>query len=253
MKYIYCNPGLGDHIICNGLVRHIKEIEGSISIFCKSNYFENLKYMYRDDKDINVISVGEDENDSENGWRSDDLLIQKYILDNNLQNDLIFASLSYRLSNPKSIYTGFKSVNFFNTIGKLECGTFDKAYYKVLGIPFNIRFDKFFLERDYSIENDICKTLNPSGEKYIFTHNVDRTKVRSDLKIIENPTEYNIFNLISLIENAEEVHLMESSIKNLVNSFKMEKPKFFYHRYVRKEYLNPVFYAKGLNEYEVIK
>lgn len=253
MKYIYYNPGLGDHIVCNGLVRHISENFGEVSIFCKSNYFENLKYMYRDDKDINVISVGEDENDSENGWISDDLLIQKYILDNNLQNDLVFANLNYRLSNPKSIYTSFEGVKIFNIIGKLDCETFDKAYYKVLGIPFNIRFDKFFLERDYSIESDICKTLNPSGEKYIFTHNVDRTKVRSDLKIIENPTEYNIFNLISLIENAEEVHLMESSIKNLVNSFKMNKPKFFYHPYVREEYNNPIFISNGLNKFEIIE
>ena len=91
-----------------------------------------------------------------------------------------------------------------------------------------------------------------NNEKYIFVHNVDKDKIRNDLKIIENPDEYSIFDLITLIENAEEVHLMESSIKNLVNSIKMDKPKFFYHKYVRKEYTHSFFNAKGLNKFETI-
>ena len=100
------------------------------------------------------------------------------------------------------------------------------------------------------MEKKIIDDLNPNREKYIFTHNVDNDRIKSNFKIIDNPPNYNIFNLISLIENAEEVHVMESSIKNLINSYKMSKPKFFYHEYVREYefYFNTI----GLNKFEII-
>ena len=60
MKYIYHHLGFGDHIICNGLVRHFKEIHGKVRVFSKHHNFENVKYMYRDDKDIEVIGVAGD-------------------------------------------------------------------------------------------------------------------------------------------------------------------------------------------------
>ena len=48
MKYIYHHLGLGDHIICNGIVRHFKEIHKTVTVFCRPNYFTNVEYMYRD-------------------------------------------------------------------------------------------------------------------------------------------------------------------------------------------------------------
>jgi len=240
MKYIYHSLGLGDHIICNGLVRHIKEIEGCVSLFCIPQCYDNVKYMFRDDENIKILAIG------------DDKLTQNYILENNLQNDLILTNLCYGLENIDLSNRIFKRINYFDLMKNFECETFDKLYYKMLKVPFNIRFDNFFLERNYSLENDICKILNPNNEKYIFVHNVDKNKIRNDLKIIENPIEYNVFDLLTLIENAEEVHLMESSIKNLVNSIKMDKPKIFFHKYVRKEYNHSFFFPEGLNKFEII-
>jgi hypothetical protein len=216
MKYIYHHLGLGDHIICNGLVRHFKETNDKIYVFSKPHNYENVKYMYRDDKEIEVLPIGEDYD------------VENYIQTNNIQEHVI--------------KTGFW--NPFN------CETFDETFYKNISIPFEFRYTKFFIERDMRLEKSILSELNPDNEKYIFTHNIDLNKVRSDLKIIENPTKYNIFNLISLIENAEEVHLMESSIKCLVNSFKFDKPKFFYHTYVRG--YSGFHNTKGLNKFEII-
>ena len=60
MKYIYHHLGLGDHIICNGLVRHIKKFEDVVYVFCKPHNTKNVEYMYRDNPNIKVLSVGED-------------------------------------------------------------------------------------------------------------------------------------------------------------------------------------------------
>ena len=60
MKYVYHHLGLGDHIICNGMVRYFKEIYGKIKVFCKPHNYKNVEYMYRDDDNIEVLSIGED-------------------------------------------------------------------------------------------------------------------------------------------------------------------------------------------------
>jgi hypothetical protein len=218
MKYIYTHLGLGDHIICNGIVRHYKEIYGKVSVFCKPHNYENVEYMYRDDDNITVLPVGED-------WD-----VNMYIFENNILNDVIKV--------------GFESLSSVN------CATFDEGFYLGNGVPFSYRFEKFSFKRDLDLEENIMSELNPNNEKYIFIHNVDKNKINSKLKVIENPIKYSIFNLIKLIENAEEVHLMESSIKCLVNSYKMDNPSFFYHNYVRG--YSPYYNTIGLNKFEII-
>lgn len=217
MKYIYHHLGLGDHIICNGLVRYIKKFEDVVYVFCKPHNTINVEYMYRDNPNIKVLSVGED------------IDVVNYINNNNISD--------------KVIKIGFDKLNN-------ECNTFDEEFYESLNIPFLVRFDDFYIKRNLDLEQKIIKELNPNNEKYIFTHNIDKSKINTNLKIIDNPVNYSIFNLVSLIENAEEVHLMESSIKNLINSYKMEKPKFFYHQYVRN--YTPYLNTKGLNDLIII-
>lgn len=61
MKYIYHHLGLGDHIICNGLVRSLKNsFNEEISVFVKPQYYENISKMYRDDPNIIPLPIGND-------------------------------------------------------------------------------------------------------------------------------------------------------------------------------------------------
>lgn len=219
MKYVYHHLGLGDHIICNGLVRHFAKKFDKLSLFCKPHNYENVSYMYRDNKNIIVLPIGED------------LDVIKYINKNNIDKN--------------TIRVGFEKIN--------DCGTktFDECFYTSIGLPFDIRFNEFYLERNVELENNIFNTLNPNNEKYIFIHgSIDKNKIRKDLKIIPNPIEYKIFDLLTLIENAEEIHLMESSIKCLINSVQINKPKIFYHNYVRG--YNWFLNSKGINEIKII-
>ena len=60
MKYIYHHLGLGDHIICNGLVRKFSSDYNNISLFCKPHNKESVEFMYRDLDNINIISLPSD-------------------------------------------------------------------------------------------------------------------------------------------------------------------------------------------------
>jgi hypothetical protein len=94
--------------------------------------------------------------------------------------------------------------------------------------------------------------LNPNEEKYIFVHDdasrgfsIDMDRIKTDHKIIMNDKRFNVFDYITLLENAEEVHFMQSSFKELMCSYEMKKTILYQHNYVRKydEFMN----SSGIN------
>jgi hypothetical protein len=218
MKYIFHHLGLGDHIICNGMVRHFKEVYGEVTVFCKPQYFQNVEYMYRDDNKINVLQIGE---------HSD---IEEYIKKNNLKDDTIIVW--YREKKGKS---------------------FDECFYDLVNIPFEYRFTKFNFVRNQKKEEEVYNELNPSGQPYIYVHDdlsrgygIDRNKIVSNLNIIENNEKFLLFDMLKIIENAEEIHVMQTSMKELISSYFLDKPKIFLHWYVRN--YNEDYKTTGLNE-----
>ena len=138
MKYIYHHLGLGDHIICNGIVRHYREIYNIVTVFCKPHYLANVEYMYRDDDNIIVLPIGEDSN------------VINYINQNDLHSDLITV--------------GFNKPGFTNS------KTFDEGFYNTVNLPFEYRFSKFKFDRDYEKESEVYNELNPNNEPYIYVH-----------------------------------------------------------------------------------
>lgn len=222
-KYIYHHLGLGDHIICNGMVRHFSELYDQITLFCYSHYFDNIKYMFRDLKNLTILHFKKEYE------------IIDYIIKNNLQKDLI-------------------KIGFENLQQYLNDITFDKAFYKLAGLDFDIRFSKFYFERDYFREKNLIKSLNPTGEPYVFIHDdPDRgynIHVKTNYNIIRNNKKFLLFDYIGLLENAEQIHLMQSSFKDMINSYKMPKPKIYQHNYIRN-YPNSI-HSIGLNNIEEI-
>ena len=53
---IHHHLGLGDHIICNGLINQIS-IYKKIYLICKLQYYKNIRYLYKDNKNVKVIPL----------------------------------------------------------------------------------------------------------------------------------------------------------------------------------------------------
>jgi hypothetical protein len=226
MKYVYHHLGLGDHIICNGMVRHFCELYDEITLFCYSHYANNVKCMFRDLKNLIILDFKNEEE------------INLYIAVNNIKNDLI-------------------KIGFENLQHHLTYTTFDKAFYILANLDFDIRFSKFYYQRNIEKENLVCKTLNPDNKKYIFLmddpqrgFNIDMNKVSKKYKIIRNNYNFMMFDYIKLLENAEEIHTMQTGFLDLINSYKMNKPKIYRHTYVRQ--YPPSIHSVGLNSIQEI-
>ena len=61
--------------------------------------------------------------------------------------------------------------------------------------------------------------------------------------------DFNIFDYLTLFDKAEEVHVMQSSFKDLINSYNFDSTKFFLHCYARGTQWSDDFHSKGLNKF----
>ena len=203
--YIYHHLGLGDHIICNAIVRNYAKDNDKIYLFVKPHNYKNVAFMYRDLKNIEFI-------------QGDDAVAEKYISDNNITNLLKI---------------GFEKLDTIRY-------KFDESFYRCIGMDFDKKWSDFYMQRDMDEEISLFGRLNIKENEYIFINDdksrgyiLDENKYRHDLTIITSELPCSLFDLCYTIENAREVHLMESSLKCLSEHINIKTNKLFYHSYVR--------------------
>jgi hypothetical protein len=199
--YIYQHLGLGDHISCHGIVRYYCGIYKRVFIFVKEHNYKNVKYMFNDIKNIEYI-IG------------DDNFAINYIKNSDLQNIL---------------YIGFN----LNNTDNLEL-----QFYTMANLPINFKYDYFHINRNFEKEKLIFKNLDLKKGNYIFLHaggyELKGELIPKDIRIVE-PKNYGLFDWMYVIENAKEIHCIDSSFLCLIDCMKFEEPiKLVNHRYVRK-------------------
>lgn len=250
-KYMYHETvGLGDHIINNGLVRHFYKKHNAIKLFALFHNVKNVEYMYRDLENFEVIGV---KAKNYNKYRR---RVVEYLTNNVNNLDILHLPLSNI-----PCYWGFKEhikaytshTKYRKTFEFNIAPSCDMAYYIYAGVDFSVRFNEFYFERDLKKEKEVFNTLNPLGEKYIFIHDdasrgfsIDMNRIKTEHKVIMNDKRFSVFDYISLIENAEEIHFMQSSFKELICSYKLNKPTLYQHNYVR-QYNDEYLHSTGLN------
>jgi len=208
IAYIYPHLGLGDQIICNGLVRHYAEIYDRIYLFCKEHYLKNVSTMYKDNPKIRFISMD----------------------DNSVKN--------FMAINPDNNYivTGH-TPEYFKLLVDPE--TFDLLFYKMLGLDPNFKWNKFYYQRDLESEKKVYEAYKlKDGEDFIFIHESPERKVYKNLntkirRIYPDNMSLTIFDYLYIIEKAKEVHVMNSSFMNLIDCIQLRNSGLFYHEYSR--------------------
>lgn len=210
---IHHHLGLGDHLDCNGMVRYFLQVPDieQIIVFSKSNYYHMIDFMYRDEERIIVVKLDKDQDEYQQ--------VSDY-LDNN--------SVSYFLRVGHENYPFLKEPMYDK-----NCWEF---FYEQVNLPYSVRVDFFYFDRDKSEEQRVFDKLNPSGEPFIFVHEdsergyeIDRSHfVDPSLKVVTNDITENIFHFIKILEEATEIHCMESSFKSLIDLF-AKTDKMYYH------------------------
>lgn len=223
--------GLGDQIMLNGMIRHFSERD-RVTIFIKRYQYESVSFMYRD-IDVNIICL-----DSVNPHTMRSLIPE---------GDTIIPLATYRL--PDQTWNQITQTSDFMT-------NWAHGVYIQAGVNPLYMYTKFRVDRDHERENALFDVLAPK-EKYIFMHDDpsrDRVyEVPTDLKIfkpggvcVDKINEFfknehdNIFDYLKIIENAEEVHCINSSYNWIIELMKIgHKHKNFFHTDVAHKYYCP--------------
>ena len=209
--YIYHHLGLGDHIACNGMIRHYAEIYDRVFVFTKSANIKNVIQMFRDNSKIRIISMSDGE-------------VRNFMHLNPYNEYLIIGheKLTQRMNTENN--------------DKL----FDEIFYEMAGIPIEYKWDKFNYQRDLKREEEVFYDLYDlkDNEEFIFIHETKERPVyksiNKDIKKIR-PDNMNagLLDHLLLIEKAKEVHVMNSSFMNLIDCIQLRNENLFYHEYSR--------------------
>lgn len=205
MKYIYTHLGLGDHIICNGLVRSLINENEVYCLFVKSHNRNTVEFMFRDLNNIKYIE-------------GDDDFVHNHIKNNSITNDNLIIAGFYNHPNAND---------------------FAESFYLQNNLPISYRWDKFYVKRDVNKEKEIFDFFNVKEDNYIFIHDdvsrgflVDEDLIKNkDLPIIRPiiGLTTNVFDYCYLMENSKESHFIDSSFRLIFDCMLLRNHNIYYH------------------------
>ena len=205
--YIQPHDGMGDHLICNALYRKLATLHNHISLFVKPSLCESVGFMLRDVGNIEIVRRAE--------W-------------NTIPSDRPLLGLGLYEDGP---------VRWGWVMGRHNC-TWDHTFYWQCGFDASLKWDGFKMERDLEREKAFMESLKLGDEPYLVfmsrgsddTERIRTADMGTRLRKIEmKPTlTQNIFDWISVLEGAKEIHTIDSSLKWLAEFFPL-KAKLFYH------------------------
>jgi len=227
--YVHHHLGLGDHFHCNGLIRYLSKKKfkrEKIIVFAKRNYKAMIEFMYRDNKNISVRAIDNDPNIEEE------------------QINIITKKNNYKI-----IKVGFDY--FVKQSKSKKKMTIDMIFYKQLKIPFKYRFKYSYWKRDKKRENNLYKKL-VKNKNYAFVHDdpsrnflIKNDFINPSLQIIRNSSKVNIFDYGKILEKAKEIHVMESSIRCMLETLNTGKSKHFLYDFVGGPWKSMPFKVKS--------
>lgn len=205
---IYPHLGLGDMIICNGLVNKLSNHFSVINLIVDKKFHEQAEYLYSLNSSVKVVS--------ENPVIVNDL--------DNFVNDFA-ASRQLKVLRISQLKIGKPFYHEFYKSVKLSY----KHSYK----SFNLPEDK---NRQEVLKKHLIETYEVDPANYVITHR--DTSIKSyDLEtsnenqiLVERKTDIfgNIFLYKDLIRDAKEIHCVNSSFVHLVDRVETNG-KLYYH------------------------
>ena len=208
---LYHHLGLGDHIICNGLVNYLaKKHFRKINLIINEKFDKSLSYLYRNNMKINLVKVQLD-------------------YDNNADTGVFEFATKKNLQILKIGWDKIGKTRFF------------KAFYKQLGLPYSYSYKYFNLDRDYEKEEKLEKHLaeyyGTNGNPYNLIHSESSKgsfdlKIENDNKNIYVTKESDIFNNLflyySTANKADQIHCINSSFAHFVDRMNVNA-QLIYH------------------------
>ncbi len=222
MNQMFLRPhlGLGDHIICNGMVRHFAETY-EIKMPCKKHNITAVSYMFSDLPNVDLIPVENDQ--MANSWAS------------------LYSYQGYKI-----LMLGQYGRNFDLGVSNKR---FDEIFYRQASINYSIKWEKFKVPRRIEIEKQLFDEHYGFKGDFAFLHE-DKSRGYLIKKDMLNPLlpvvcpnkdfTTNIFDYCWILENASQMDCLDSSFSNLADLLNLKAKVKRIHMYARPDTVLPL-------------
>ncbi len=209
--------GLGDFFICNGLVREwlSRNPDANITLPCRDDNLVTVSWMYRDlGSRVELIEVP----------RHDPYPV------------------IFRQIRPKWPSERIVDLTMFSHGADFKLEEFDREFYRWADIDYRHRWDSFYYKRDRSKELKVRPKIichdDPTRHFTISRKRFPRIRNATHPRDLLNK---NLLNLVGVLEEAEELHAINSCIFCLMENLQPNPDqKRFWHIYPRPEVSIPV-------------
>tara|TARA_B100001057_G_scaffold442695_1_gene478251 strand:+ start:208 stop:867 length:660 start_codon:yes stop_codon:yes gene_type:complete len=189
--------------------------------------------MFRDLKKIKIIKIS-------NNPKYEKKEIELYLKNEKSNFEIIKIGHDFYHSTNK-LNPDFKSNPWHCTVN----------FYKQFGLPYKYRYEKTFWKRDLRNEKKLLKKLVGNEKKFIFVHDdlkrgliINTNKLKKKFKIIRNDNDNLIFDYGLILENAHELHLIESSFRQLIETLNIKSKKLYLYKDNRHDYSMSLYNKK---------
>lgn len=200
--------GLGDAIICNGLIREKAKEYGKVYIPCWSHNMPSVKFMFSDLPNVIVQEVSN-------------------------PNEIFIQQVQHTSNGAEVLKLGCYSGEV-----PVEPETFDQAFYRQARVPFSKRWDSFFIP-EVTYEGPLVRTLVEKPCAFICDSpergfKINDSLISDEFMKIRSWNAHKIFDFHGHISHCAELHCINSAFAILSDSIKChEDQKIFLHRYAR--------------------
>lgn len=200
MKLLLNHLGLGDHLVCQGLVRALVRQDGPLTIPCWRHNLPTLRHMFEDLPEIKFLVVSTEEEMLKAAEGRDVFKLGKY------------SSLPF------------------------ESRFWDRDFYHQAGVDFSQRYDGFKIPASVKdgnrliVNHDYC-FLHEDQERGFLANRFAPAQMPTLI-----PTGFeSIFDYVPFIRGAKEVHCIDSCFVALIDSLPAcNSQHLFLHKYARQ-------------------
>lgn len=201
--------GLGDAIICNGMVRTLLDRYEIIMLPVKPRNMRTVQFMFRDMRPVGSERI-------QFCPSMDDVELAR-------QGE-VWRGNGYEIL-PIGLHRDRKNFDF---------GRWDQALYEQAGVPFQNRWSRFYVQRELEKEIKIGVTT------YAFIHreqargyNFNPKNLPKGMHLVEATHVDHLFMWAGAIENATELHFIDSAPLCLADSLTCKAAVKTLHKYAR--------------------
>lgn len=205
--FIFPHLGLGDAIICNGLVRVLAEKHSRLVWFARADYAEPIGLMYSDLPNVIVVPVKDDEE----------------------------VALWLDSIDPlRCLCLGYRSSDFDPT-------KFDAEFYRQAGVDFEDRWKRFALppSAGVSFQSDekIGVLVHDAPERGM-TITSERLRQLTNDTALRVTTDRRLWDWLPVLLSSREFHCIDSAFLNLAESLYalgfLRKTRLVLHAYAKQ-------------------